>query len=186
MVRHVPGVHNSVSKGSYIGQIIEDRTGVVWIAVGGAGLDRYDRKTGAFTHYRHVPDDPESLPESYGHALIEDTQGNLWMTSMNWIVLVDRKTGKAKKTYPAKAWPHSPIEDRGDPDILWFWHRRLGAAEVSQTHGGNDLLRTGILHPRRASALASPSPSTRTMRASSGLRRWEADSTDLTRVPGRL
>ena len=119
-VRHVPGVHNSVSKGSYIGQIIEDHTGVVWIAVGGAGLDRYDRKTGAFTHYRHVPDDPESLPESYGHALIEDTQGNLWMTSMSWIVLVDRETGKAKKSYPAKAWPHSPIEDRGDPDILWF------------------------------------------------------------------
>ena len=134
-VRHVPGVQNSVSKGAYIGQIIEDRTGVVWIAVGGAGLDRYDRKTGAFTHYRHVPDDPESLPESYGHALIEDTQGNLWMTSMNWIVLVDRETGKARKTYPAKAWPHSPIEDRDDPDILWFGTGGLGLLRFHKPTG---------------------------------------------------
>lgn len=36
--------------------------------------------------------------------------------------------------------PHRGPRRSGYPLV---WHRRLGAAEVSQAHGGNDLLRTG-------------------------------------------
>jgi ligand-binding sensor domain-containing protein len=40
--------------------ILRDNNGNLWIGTHG-GLDRFDEKTNSFIHYRHDPDNPNSL-----------------------------------------------------------------------------------------------------------------------------
>jgi signal transduction histidine kinase/ligand-binding sensor domain-containing protein len=71
--------------GSLILAIVQDRTGEVWLGTGagtfevGSGLDRFDRSTGTFVHYRHDPGDPTSLGNGDVRAISEDHQGELWI-----------------------------------------------------------------------------------------------------------
>ena len=132
---HDPQNVDSLSNGMYVAYGIEDRDGILWIAVGGAGLDRFDRTTGVFTHYRHDPDDPDSLPESYGQSVIEDREGNLWVTTVKWIVLFDTQTGKARQTYPAPHWLSAPVEDRTQPDVIWWGTWGAGLVRFNTSDG---------------------------------------------------
>jgi ligand-binding sensor domain-containing protein len=42
-------------------------------------LNRYDATTEQFTHYRHDPDDPNTLSSDNVAALYQDRQGILWI-----------------------------------------------------------------------------------------------------------
>src|ERR1700742_3496169 len=53
------GDDNSLSN-NMINAIAEDEKGYLWIGTWGGGLDRYDRRTDQFTHFRHVAADPGS------------------------------------------------------------------------------------------------------------------------------
>lgn len=126
---------NSLSKGAFIAQMIEDQEGILWIAVGSDGLNRYDRGTRTFTHYRHDPADPASLPESHGQSVIEDTDGNLWVTTGNHIVLFDKQAGKVIQKYPAENWPSSPIQDSTNPNIIWYGTWGSGLLKFNRSNG---------------------------------------------------
>jgi ligand-binding sensor domain-containing protein len=71
--------------GSLILAIAQDRMGEMWLGTAtgtfdvGEGLDRFDRSTGTFVHYRHDPDDPASLSSGYVRAIAEDHKGELWV-----------------------------------------------------------------------------------------------------------
>jgi PAS domain S-box-containing protein len=132
---HNPQNSNTLSKGAYYTNGIEDQKGMIWIAVGGDGLNRFDRETGTFTHYRHDSDDPDSLPESYGQSVIEDKDGNLWMTTSNEIVLFDKKTGKVNRTYLAPNWPSGPVEDSTNPDVIWWGTWGSGLLKFNKSNG---------------------------------------------------
>mgnify|MGYP002065210970 CR=1 FL=1 len=58
--------------------VIEDRYGKLWLGTDGGGLDMLDPETGAFTHYRHDPDDPTSLSSDRVRTVFEDRSGALW------------------------------------------------------------------------------------------------------------
>jgi ligand-binding sensor domain-containing protein/signal transduction histidine kinase len=45
--------------------MIEDDEGIMWIACFGGGLNRFDRRTGQFTHYRHDPKNPSSISSDF-------------------------------------------------------------------------------------------------------------------------
>ncbi len=144
---------------NFVFSIIEFPDGKLWITTFGGGLNIFDPDTETFSRHQYSSEvnDPDGISSNDLVAIVMDNsgavwiatlggeinrydpkgqrQGNLWMTSMNWIVLVDRETGKAKKTYPAKAWPHSPIEDRGDSDILWFCTGGLGLLKFHKPTG---------------------------------------------------
>lgn len=45
--------------------MIEDNDGIMWIACFGGGLNRFDRRTGQFTHYRHDPKNPVSISSDF-------------------------------------------------------------------------------------------------------------------------
>jgi signal transduction histidine kinase/ligand-binding sensor domain-containing protein len=58
--------------------IVEDRSGFIWIGTFNNGLFRLDPKTQRFKRYRHDPDNPSSLSnDDVGHLLI-DQDGTLW------------------------------------------------------------------------------------------------------------
>ncbi len=72
--------------------ILEDRSGNLWIGTP-SGLDLLDRATGTFTHYRHDPNDPNTLGHSGVNAILEDDQGRLWIGTGGGLNLLHRPAG---------------------------------------------------------------------------------------------
>jgi|GEM_PF-422717 len=58
--------------------IYEDNAGTfLWIGTNNGGLNRFDRAKNIFTHYTTK----NGLPDDVIYAIIDDTEGNLWMSS---------------------------------------------------------------------------------------------------------
>jgi ligand-binding sensor domain-containing protein/two-component sensor histidine kinase len=57
--------------------IYEDQSGVLWIGTRGGGLNKFDRTNETFTHYR----EKEGLPNDVVYGILEDKQGNLWLST---------------------------------------------------------------------------------------------------------
>ena len=91
--RNDPKDPNSLG-GTYPEVIIADPSGVIWIGFYGTGLDRFDPKTGKFTHYRHRKNDPSSISNDTVAAILRDSKGNLWVGSYGGLDLFDEKTSK--------------------------------------------------------------------------------------------
>jgi signal transduction histidine kinase/ligand-binding sensor domain-containing protein len=82
--------------GGYPECIFADSTGIIWIGFTGMGLDRFDPETNHFTHFKHQPNDSESLANNVVSALLVDHLGNLWVGTDGGLDLLDQKTGKFK------------------------------------------------------------------------------------------
>ena len=59
----------------------------------GGGLDRYDRPTNTFTHYRHDENAPHSLSENTAYALAQDPDGTLWVGTYGGLNHFDPQAG---------------------------------------------------------------------------------------------
>lgn len=64
---------------SYVLSIAEDKAGFLWFGTWNGGLDRYDRRTGRFTVYRHDPADPRGVNSDTIWTLFLDRDGALWV-----------------------------------------------------------------------------------------------------------
>ncbi len=78
--------------------LYEDRDGIIWIGTAGSGLVSYDKKTDAFTYYRHDPSNPASLGgDSWlltcKDTIVEDPDGTLWVGNNSGLNALDRRTG---------------------------------------------------------------------------------------------
>jgi signal transduction histidine kinase/ligand-binding sensor domain-containing protein len=84
--------------GTIVHTIVQDRAGEVWLGTGqgvfeaGSGLDRFNRSTGTFVHYRHDPGDPASLGSGDVWAVLEDRQGRLWVGTDGGLNRLDRSS----------------------------------------------------------------------------------------------
>jgi ligand-binding sensor domain-containing protein len=63
----------------HVTAVIEDHRGDLWIGTDGGGLNRLDRRTGRFTHFRHDPGNPNSLGSNAVLSLCEDDQHGIWI-----------------------------------------------------------------------------------------------------------
>ena len=76
----------------------EDDRGTLWIGTFGEGLDRFDRATGLFEHFRHVPDDPASLSGDRITSIAGAVDGRLWVgTDGGGLNLFDPRSGKSRR-----------------------------------------------------------------------------------------
>ncbi len=95
--RRDPDDPNSLSS-HVIWSLYEDRAGILWIGTDGGGLNRVDRKSasgaGQFTHYRHDPDDPQSLSHNKVRTMYEDRAGTLWVGTEGGLNRFNRETGQ--------------------------------------------------------------------------------------------
>lgn len=57
--------------------------GTMWFGGGGAGLIHYDPATETVTTLGHDPDDPSTLSHDVVRALYSDSEGNLWVGTLN-------------------------------------------------------------------------------------------------------
>ncbi|HEU4813989.1 MAG TPA: EAL domain-containing protein [Xanthomonadaceae bacterium] len=77
----------------------EDAQGFVWVGTQG-GLHRYDGER--FRAYRHDPNDPSSLPDSFVTALEVEPRVALWIgTYSQYVVRLDLRTGEFRRYPPA-------------------------------------------------------------------------------------
>ncbi|MDQ1350629.1 MAG: hypothetical protein QG657_931 [Acidobacteriota bacterium] len=92
VVRQIPNNLNSLSH-NYVLSIYEDRSGVFWIGTFHGGLNKFDVKTGKFTHYTRRHGDPTSLSNNVVRAICEDREGTLWFATDEGLNRFDRQKG---------------------------------------------------------------------------------------------
>ncbi len=92
---HNPNDANSLS-GNFVLDVHQDRSGIVWIGTYTEGLNRLDPATGQFTHYR----EKQGLPNDTVYAILEDTDGFLWLSTNKGIAKFDPSTDTFR-TYDA-------------------------------------------------------------------------------------
>lgn len=121
--RGSPAAHDSAIEGAvasagpgdeFVSFIKEDRSGNLWVGTHG-GLDRFDRDTEQYVHYRHTPYDASSLSDNQLLTFFEDRAGGLWLGTFGHGV--DRfDPGQLD-------FPHYRIEpqapDAGENNIVW-------------------------------------------------------------------
>lgn len=78
--KHDPNDPNSLSH-DRAWSILRGRSGHLWIATFGGGLNKFDPEKGQFFHYRFDPENPNSLSNDYTMTIHEDRTGMLWMGS---------------------------------------------------------------------------------------------------------
>ena len=81
---HDPAKGSSLSQ-DHVTDIHEDHAGRLWITTWGGGLDRMDRKTGAFTAYHTA----EGLASEVLYGILEDKSGVLWITTDDGLTRYD-------------------------------------------------------------------------------------------------
>ncbi len=75
---HDPDDPGSIS-GNRLSRLFQDPSGTVWIAPGGAGLNRFNRSTGTFTRYTHDPSDSLSLSDANVTCIFANDRQSLWV-----------------------------------------------------------------------------------------------------------
>ncbi|CAG0958420.1 hypothetical protein ANRL4_00515 [Anaerolineae bacterium] len=88
--QHNPDNPNSLS-GDLVRCIAKDRRGYLWFGTTDSGLDRFDPTTETFTHYA-LDSEGQSVGEI--HAIVEDSQGDIWFVGTNGLYLVNSQTGQ--------------------------------------------------------------------------------------------
>jgi ligand-binding sensor domain-containing protein/serine phosphatase RsbU (regulator of sigma subunit) len=101
----------------------------LWIGTGASGLNRFDRETETFTHFRHHSADPSSLSNNFVRQIYEDRAENLWvLTAAGGLDRLDRKTGKfahyRHEPNNPTSLSHNAIialhESLAEPGVLWI------------------------------------------------------------------
>jgi ligand-binding sensor domain-containing protein/signal transduction histidine kinase len=82
-----PENSNSLSI-NFVGPILETQNGVTWFGTIGGGLDKFDRASGTFTHFR----EKDGLPSDFIEEFLEDSQGNFWIITSNGLSKFDPQT----------------------------------------------------------------------------------------------
>jgi ligand-binding sensor domain-containing protein/two-component sensor histidine kinase len=133
--RNDPARSNSLS-GNLITDIVEDREGILWIATADGGLCRYDYQLAPaqqFKQYKHLPNDPHSIPVNILHKLLNDPAGYLWLaTSDQFVLRFNKKTeqfsapiGKGTKTILSL--------DFADENHIWAGREGGGLLKINTT-----------------------------------------------------
>ncbi|MFT4924653.1 MAG: signal transduction histidine kinase/ligand-binding sensor domain-containing protein [Phenylobacterium sp.] len=74
--QHQPSNPQSLSHNTVF-SIHEDSKGILWIGTFGGGLNKFDKTTGHFTHYRKK----DGLANENIYGILEDNQGLLWLST---------------------------------------------------------------------------------------------------------
>lgn len=135
------GIDRGLSQ-SVVTAITQDRQGFLWIGTED-GLNRFDGRT--FTVYRHVLEDPSTLPSSRVTSLHVDRRGRLWVGTMGGLALFDRTTETFRVPPGAPGHPDSPCA----ADVTAIAPDPSGSLWTGLFSGGLCLLAPNRLSARR-------------------------------------
>ena len=89
---HNPDDTTSLSS-SAVRVLYVDTYGVLWIGTVGGGLCRYIPETDSFHHYTTK----EGMPSNFVVGILEDSNGNIWVSTKGGIAILDRDTKVIRK-----------------------------------------------------------------------------------------
>jgi ligand-binding sensor domain-containing protein len=103
LYQNIPNDSSSLSS-NIVRALYEDRDGTLWVGTGSTfpneggaeegGLNRFDRKTGRFTRYKHDLKNLNSLINNKVRAIFEDSKGVFWVgTAGDGLHTMDRING---------------------------------------------------------------------------------------------
>ncbi len=110
--------------------------GNLWLGLSEAGLDRFDRETGAAVHFPHDPSNPQSIGGDAVIDIFTDRNGILWISTFSGgLNRFDPQTEKFTRFLPEPGNPHSINHNR-----VWLAREdRRGRLWIG-TAGGLNLL----------------------------------------------
>ncbi|HLY68388.1 MAG TPA: two-component regulator propeller domain-containing protein, partial [Puia sp.] len=94
LLKNIPGKGNGLQD-FHVTSVYESPSepGIIWFGTR-KGLDRYDRKNGKYTHYKHDDHRANSLSKETVTATVEDNKGRFWVSTIGGgLNLMDRKKG---------------------------------------------------------------------------------------------
>ncbi len=137
--------------------LFEDRTGVLWVTTQGRGVNKWNPRTWAFSHYKADPD-RHGLSGSAVFAFSQDAKGRLWIgTTDGGLNVFDRASGRFT------AHRHDPADPAslGDGGVVALLHDRQGtlwvgtlASGLSRLDPGGRAFRHYRADPERTGALS--------------------------------
>ncbi len=141
--RHDPDDPRSIGEGTAIWamqSIAEDSTGNIWYGTK-KGLNRYDKRTKAFTVYTHNPADPNSLGNDNVSALWADKHGTVWIGTEGGLDRFNPSTGAFTHFHNQPDNPRSLsnnivtalLEDRNG--VLWVGTKEGGLNRFDESSG---------------------------------------------------
>jgi serine phosphatase RsbU (regulator of sigma subunit)/ligand-binding sensor domain-containing protein len=125
--------------------IFADSDSVLWVGTWGGGLNKFDKKTGIFTHFT----EKDGLPNSVIYGILGDDTGNLWLSTNNGLSRFDPKTKN--------------IRNYDGDDGLQSNEFNQGASFKSPASRGGEMFFGGIngfnrFHPERINDNPHPPP----------------------------
>lgn len=111
-----PEDENTVA-GNVIKHVLQDKENpdILWLVIGkGKGLDKFNTRTGKFTHFRHNPDDPDSIQTDVLSICYDDGYGRLWLggwSRPSGLILFDKKQETFRQYLHAPEDPMSIASD---------------------------------------------------------------------------
>lgn len=79
---------------NYVFTLHQDHLGFIWIGTEN-GLNRFDGKY--FLHFKHDPEDPQTLDDNWILSLYEDSKNHLWIGTERGVNRLNRETGKVER-----------------------------------------------------------------------------------------
>lgn len=84
--RHDPNDSLSIAE-NYISHLHIDVKGRLWISTRTKGIDLYDPQTDGFIHFRHDPDNPETISSDITHRIFSNPKGEIFVWAADKPVL---------------------------------------------------------------------------------------------------
>ncbi len=144
----VPGVPGSLP-GHLPDDLFRDHEGGLWIATMDGGLAYLPPQWHAFSMYRHIPGDPDSLASDRVRALALASDGTLWVGGARMLDRVDPVSGKVQHE-PLPGLDHMSIAALAEDPAGRLWigsHRGLWAWDdkhLQPVADGDPALRHGV------------------------------------------
>jgi len=130
---HVPGAPRSLNN-NFVRVIYQDQSGVLWIGTNGGGLNRFSGKNNNpapshldFIHY----EEKDGLPSNVILGILEDKQGNLWLSTVKGLSQFNPQSG-VFKNYDTRDGLQSDEFNRGA-----YWKSRSGEMFFGGNNGFN-------------------------------------------------
>lgn len=129
---HVNAANQSFGniKSNTIREIIESKSGLIWIATKFGGLHYFDRRQQTFSILKKSEDGEKGLNHNYVTSVIEDSLSNIWFgTKGGGLNKLDRKTGEFiyyKREWNNNSLPSNRIESivMDEDQNLWMGTER--------------------------------------------------------------
>ncbi|HEY6907419.1 MAG TPA: two-component regulator propeller domain-containing protein, partial [Ignavibacteriaceae bacterium] len=115
---HESGNLSSIS-GNVILNLLQDKSGILWINSYGAGINKLNSNESRFKSYSYYPGDSKSLSDNSVTAFCMDSNSNIWIGTSNGLNKFDEVTGTFESFHTDELFSDRITSLAADRNLLW-------------------------------------------------------------------